>query len=76
MKSAAIEPSGVNGDKPTIKKVPHIFWRRFDIGPGVWRYRFRIGLNDRLMHNHRAETGKEYKMKIPNLELITLCRDR
>ena len=70
MKSAAVVGSGVNGDNPTLKKVDYTFWKRFDICPGVWRYRFRIGLNNWLMCDHRAEAGKEYNTKVSKHKLI------
>lgn len=70
MKSAVAGGSGVNGDNPTVNNVDYMFWRRFDIYPGVWRYRFRVGLSDWLMHNYQAEVGKEYNMKILKLKLI------
>ena len=48
-------------DNPTVKEVVYTFWGRFDIDPGVWRYRFRVGSENWLLCNHLAETGKIFR---------------
>ena len=70
MKSAAVGGSGVNSENPTLNRVDYMFWRRFDIYPGVWRYRFRVGLTDWLIHDHQAEAGKEFDTESVKHKLI------
>lgn len=45
---------------PKLVRVEHMFWRRFDIYPGIWKYRHRIGHIDWPTYNHHAETGKQF----------------
>ena len=52
---------GVQGqayDDPSVVQVVYTFWEQFDIDPGVWKYRFRVGMREWLLCDHLAETGK------------------
>lgn len=51
----------VDNSNPTFVRVEHMFWRRFDIDPGVWKYKYRIGHNDWPVCDHNAETGKKFR---------------
>ena len=48
-------------DDPSVVQAGHTFWKRFHIDPGVWKYRFRVGVTQRLLCNHLAETGKIFR---------------
>lgn len=48
-------------DNPNVEQVVHTFWALFDIGPGVWEYRFRVGMTTWFVCNHLAETGKTFR---------------
>ena len=47
-------------DNPKLRRAVYTFWRRFDIDPGVWKYRFRVGLRNWLIFDHKAEAGREF----------------
>ena len=55
---------GVRGqayDDPSVAQVVYTFWKRFDIDPGEWKYRFRVGVTEWLLCSHLAETGKIFR---------------
>ena len=72
MKHAGVRmlDSGAYGVDSTLAQVEYMFWRRFDIYPGVWSYKYRIGLNDWTICDHNAETGKDLHMRRSRHKLI------
>ena len=52
----------------------YIFWRRFNIYPGVWKYKYRIGHNDWYVYDHAAQIGKELDTRSPKHKLIRLLQ--
>ena len=72
MKYAGVKmvDSGPYSVDSTLIQVDYMFWRSFDICPGVWNYKYRIGLNDWTICDHNAETGKELDMRSPKHKLI------
>ena len=48
-------------DDPDVVQVAYTFWGLFDIGPGVWKYRFRVGTTNWFICNHLAEIGKMFR---------------
>ena len=47
-------------DNPNVMQLVYTFWRRFDIDPGVWKYRFRVGVTGWFLVDHLAEKGKMF----------------
>lgn len=58
MKNVRVIASDGDTTDPAPVQAEYTFWRRFDIFPGVWKYRFRVGHTDYLIHDHKAETGR------------------
>lgn len=48
-------------DDPSVVQVDYKFWGQFDVDPGVWTYKFRVGWTDWLLCDHRTETGKIFR---------------
>lgn len=45
----------------------HMFWRRFDISPGIWKYKYRVGQYNWIIYDAQAEkeidsSGEEYNV--------------
>ena len=50
--------SGVENRDPTLFQTDCMFLRRFDVYPGVWKYRYRVGFNNWSIYDRRVETGE------------------
>ena len=48
-------------DDPSVKEVVYTFWARFDVDPGVWTYKFNVGVTNWPICDHLAETGKIFR---------------
>ena len=48
-------------DNSNVVEVVHSFWCQFDVDPGVWMYKFRVGMKDWFICDHLAETGKMFR---------------
>lgn len=55
---------------PSLGRVEHVFWRRFDIHPGVWKYKYRIGHNYWPIYDYLAESGKEFQTRSAKPKLM------
>lgn len=45
---------------PGILLSEHMFWRRFDIPPGIWKYKYRVGQTDCIIYDFKAEQGNHF----------------
>ncbi|KAF6234532.1 hypothetical protein HO173_007157 [Letharia columbiana] len=49
------EKRAVDSSNPNLVRLEHLLWRPYEIFPGVWKYRYRIGHHDWLIFDHHAE---------------------
>ena len=55
-------------DDPSVVQVVYSFWGDFDVDPGVWTYKFRVGVTNWLLCDHRTERGKILR-RLPKQQL-------